>query len=354
MMMRSHLRIWLPAAILATSGAFSEVRGQAYCALRDPIGTIQQLAPDASGRRSIVEVVGAEARKSVSEKLPFTLHFNELGKHTLYVVLKDGLPDGLVHARSEKGRWGLVEIVWYFDLDLRIRGFRFQRCRDSNRGELESDAFVGQLRGKQFPELRRLLTEDGGDLTGGGLRVSADAAPLAVTCLRSALKTIVVTEEVWAKHIPVLRESAKVGARQDSPQIPEPSAPPGRALAPVKDLYNKGVMQLLGALHQEKEWIINRSTTRAERIINPQGEASGMMVTTQCTAVETIVSISWLIGPDGRIRSVTILDKWPADDIQEAFSGMEGLSLGALKECSTAGELAAAEVLAISQIHLGV
>ena len=97
------------------------VHGQAYCALRDPVSTIQEFAPGSSGHRSIVETVSGSARAKVSEKLPFTIHFNELGKHTLYVVLKDGRPDGLVHARSEKGKWGLVEIVWFFDLDLNVQ-----------------------------------------------------------------------------------------------------------------------------------------------------------------------------------------------------------------------------------------
>jgi hypothetical protein len=61
----------------------------AYCSLRDPLVAIQTLYPDATQHRSIVRPVDEKVRTIVAERLPFTLHFNEIGKHTLYLVMND-------------------------------------------------------------------------------------------------------------------------------------------------------------------------------------------------------------------------------------------------------------------------
>ena len=79
------------------------VSAQAYCGLRDPVRNIYRIYPEADAYRSIVRSVDKRTRTLVSERLPFTLHFNELAKHTVYVAVKETLPVGLVHVRSEKG-----------------------------------------------------------------------------------------------------------------------------------------------------------------------------------------------------------------------------------------------------------
>ena len=61
------------------------LNAQAFCALRDPLSMIQTLVPEASGHRSITRIVDNDARETISRALPFTIHYNELGKHTLYV-----------------------------------------------------------------------------------------------------------------------------------------------------------------------------------------------------------------------------------------------------------------------------
>ncbi len=107
----------------------SIVSANAYCSLRDPMAAIHHLYPQATDHQSIVKVVDKEARNAVSEQLPFTLHFNELGKHTLYVALDDKTPTGLIHARSELSDWGIVEIAWALNFDLSVHNFYIQRCR---------------------------------------------------------------------------------------------------------------------------------------------------------------------------------------------------------------------------------
>lgn len=186
------------------------VTAQAFCALRDPVSSIQQFEPGSTGHRSITEMVRGSARKEIGKALPFSLHLNELGKHTLYVVMKDDVATGLVHARSEKGKWGLAEIVWYLDPDLRVKSFQFQRCRDRSRKRIESEAFLRQIRGKSFSELRAMLDESGTKMARDGIHVSAKEQPLAVTTLRSALKTIMVTKIVWKDHLVDLNNHRKV------------------------------------------------------------------------------------------------------------------------------------------------
>ena len=179
------------AAILSLAVlSIAEASAQAYCALRDPVGAIKKLNPEATGHRSIVRTIKGDDRREVGEKLPFTLHFNELGKHTLYALVKGDTPVGIIHSRSEKGRWGMVEIVWHLDLDLKVQGFEFQRCRDRASKTIGRNTFVRQIRGKGFDELKALLSPDCKSLAPGGITVPGNAADLAVVTLRSALKTI--------------------------------------------------------------------------------------------------------------------------------------------------------------------
>lgn len=173
----------------------------AYCALRDPVLAMQIFYPGFSSYRSHLGIVGQNLRHILDERLPYPLHFNEFGKHTLYVAYDGDQAIGLVHARTEKGDWGLDELVWSFNLDLTVRDFRFQRSRSRWKAELQKPAFKEMLRGKGFAELLQLLNSDGSMLAQHHSGLPHDAEKLAATVVRSALKTIVVTEYVWSRLI---------------------------------------------------------------------------------------------------------------------------------------------------------
>ncbi|MEM7388124.1 MAG: hypothetical protein AAF514_24585 [Verrucomicrobiota bacterium] len=98
---------------------------------------------------------------------------------------------------------------------------RFQRCRERARKKIEADAFLNQIRGKGFSELRSMLNESASKLVPGNLKVASGEQALAVTTLRSALKTILVTEIVWDAHLNELKKKAE-GA--DGPNMKEPAA----------------------------------------------------------------------------------------------------------------------------------
>ena len=175
-----------------------ESLGQAYCALRDPVRSIQSLFPGKPANyRSVVRQIDREHVLNIAQQLQFPLHHNEMGKHTLYLVSQGGNPKGYVHARSEKGKWGLVEVVWAFDLDLNVVGFEIQRCRDRERTSLETDSFLRAIQGKGFPELRKLVNQDGTSLSAPIPGLAPEAEFLAATVIRSGLKALAATDEVW-------------------------------------------------------------------------------------------------------------------------------------------------------------
>ncbi len=179
--------------------------GQAYCSLREPVNAMQASFPDFAHYRSIVREVDATDRANILETLPFTIHENELGTHTLYMVFADNDElMGIVHVRTERSRWGLTEIAWTFNSDFEIVGMHFQRSRDRYRKYIESEAFQKEIRGKNFDELRTLLTKNGEAINEAVLVIPSEGQELALNVIRSALKTISATQSVWHDSLPVV------------------------------------------------------------------------------------------------------------------------------------------------------
>lgn len=192
---------WFFTAALAFGGltyvpVTAAAQTMAFCALRDPVIQIYQLFPEADGYRSLVRTIGEDTRQTVVDALPFGLHFNELGFHTVYQAIVDSRPVGLVHARSEVGPWGLMEVVWAFDADLSIRGFKFQRLRGTmSREELERE-LAPILGGLDQRALEDLVAQ------GEDFRASTPEATEVLDLLvRSALKAIAVTRAGWAPEV---------------------------------------------------------------------------------------------------------------------------------------------------------
>ena len=182
---------------------------QAFCALRDPVRTIYDLYPAASSYRSIVATVGEQARSEIASRLGMALHHAELGRHTLYVVVNGDRPIGLVHVRAEITQWGLAEIAWALDFDLRVVDFRIQRARSASRETLGAEAFRSQLRGKTAAALAAMLAPGASGLTIPGVQLSADDEVLAHAIVTSGLMAIAASQSVWGQDIGRLRASAR-------------------------------------------------------------------------------------------------------------------------------------------------
>jgi len=175
---------------------------EAYCSLRDPVAQISQLYPNKTNQLSIVKIVDDNTRSQVKRALPSNdLHFSELGKHTLYVAMNGTQALGYVHVRSEQSEWGLVEIVWSLDKNLRIKDFIFQRCRSPKKNIINNQSFKKMFIGKSYQELKALLSSDGTTANNTLLAHAQSAPKLASVVLRCALKTLLITEKLWGEEL---------------------------------------------------------------------------------------------------------------------------------------------------------
>ncbi len=329
-----HLIFSLAAltAVVSTAAAQSE----AFCALRDPVRQIYLIYPGADAHRSIVRSVGPKARHEVASQLPFGLHFNELGKHTLYVAAKSGRPMGLIHVRSEVGRWGLMEIAWALDLDLRVRDFTFQRCRSRQRKKLSTKAFRANLIGKNLSELGALLTKSG--KSSSALKAPRGTEGLAAALVRSAMKTIVVTESVWKADLRILRLLDQ-GLR---------GFEGGASVQPVKQVYTQDVLHELRDRLAGNGSVFDRATVAVLRVINKDKKQIGIVVRTDWLVGAKKTVILWRIDMSGKLLAINAAG---AETLPSEFKALKGRALGSFEDCASPTELAAVEVLTLSELH---
>ncbi len=207
--MRKYLLIQLSIVSCLLTAISTASAGSPFCALRDPSHQLYEMFPEATAFRSVVQMVDEDVRERASESLPFTIHNRELGEHTLYVPVKDATPLGFLHVRTEASPWGLVEIAWALDAALQVRDFRFQRCRGSACQAVSSAEFRARLRGRGVDQLRQLLDAEG-KLRPGGLLGTKDGTALHAAVVRSAIKTIFVTQSSWESEVASVQRSLEI------------------------------------------------------------------------------------------------------------------------------------------------
>ena len=339
--MRNPSKLILAAVLLCGITSSNLALAQAFCALRDPVGSIYGFFPDADHYRSIVRVVGNPARDAIRTVLPLDLHFNELGKHTIYIAMQEDRPLGIVHARSESDRWGLTEIVWALDLELRVLDFSFQRCRNSARAELERPVFRSRLRGKSFPELQSYLSEDAQQLRSDGFELSSAAADLALRVLHSALKTIVVTEAVWESDLHSLRADAMLAKHFSE----------ARSADTVPVPYTDGVLDDLVAARMTDESGIERTKLKMSRIATAENGTAAYLVDTPWRSGETQARLQLLIGRDGSVLDAAASGLAGATVMPNGVRNLVGFNPTNAEQCSNALELSALELSILARGH---
>ncbi len=347
--------LFIALLVLTVSLAHYEIAfGQAFCALRDPTTRIYELYPQASSYRSLVQTVDEAARQHVADKLPFTIHFNELGRHTLYLPVDEQRPLGLVHARSETGAWGLTEIVWSLSPDLTVRNFAFQRCRSRKRTAVETAAFQEQLVGKNFRQLKQLLNADGNSLATGKLQIAEDAQELAVSVVRSALKTIAVTEFAWHRELKVIQPLHQIYT----------SFPKANQIQQINSPYNSQVLEALNA--EFSNGGENKSTSAIQRsevkLFRASGtsndpdnvdQMSGYVAYVPWKMLQMEIDLWWHLSADGTVVDVRAQGGWPDQETKNAFATVKGLSVDKLEQCSSAAQIAGAEIILLVQHNSG-
>ena len=306
--MRPLLYIVLPlsVALWCTDAA----SGQAYCALRDPVTGIFKVMPDATSYRSITRTVGAEHRQRIAQRLPFTLHFNELGRHTLYVGFKDQVPMGILNVRSERGRYGLVEVGWHLDLGYRVSNVFFQRCRDDD-ARRAIDSLRDRIIGASFNDLLELD--------------SSDLLPEERMLVRSGLKAIAVTYDAWYDALLPYQVSglSKTIFGQDAMVEPR---------------------QLDRSMFADNARL-DQDHAAAWTVRGPGGELRGALVRLDWTLSKHPVDLWWAINADGTLRTLVRSTGEPDETTIMLFDQLEGMNRQWLETCATAGGVVAGHVL---------
>ena len=330
--------LWLALAAAASSNAWA----QAYCALRDPVRQVYEMYPGANSYRSIVRTVGEQHRSIIAERLPFTMHFTELGRHTLYAALKDNRPIGLVHVRSERGQWGLVEIAWATDLDMRIVDFRFQRCRERAKNLLDTDEFRAQLIGKGADDLVAMLSSDYRGVN-TSLRVPAGAEKLAAVVVRCGAKTLAANDVVWGEDLAGLRYLDRGLAAFAG----------GESVQRVADPYPSGVLTAIKAALQGAATSIDRKDVVALRVRGANGSLLGTVVRTSCDINGRRWSKWWSVDARNTISGIESVGPWPDEETKSAFTALVGAEKSETASCANGAMILATEVLILASHKTG-
>ena len=179
--------------------------------LDDPQRSVFRAFPAANAYRVIVRDVDAAARKLVEDRLPFRVHYDELGAHSLYVAMRDARPVGMIYVQYEEGTSGLAAVEWAISFDMRVQSFHFQRMRSASRASLVRSPFVRLLNGCSAAQLVSMLDENG-QLRDGTRGVTGGTEQLAGAVVRSGVKTFALLGSVWRADVAVLHDQS-VGMR---------------------------------------------------------------------------------------------------------------------------------------------
>ena len=337
-MLKTNSRVLRPllAALLLCSapGEAAAQAGTAFCALRDPGREIRLLAPDYERYSSVVRTIATESRAKILEEVPFSIHFDELGQHTLYAVRGEEDFIGYVHVRSESFKWGLVRIAWLMNTNLEITSYRFQRCRSPWRSELESPAVSERIIGKTIGELTGMLSPDGSRLRPEAAPVPESARDLMAVLVRSAIKTRVVTGIVWA------REVGKIKAESLAREL----FGGGMRLSQDLGLYDEHAQVALTQRGLAKSIGFDRSRVFRWRVVDQAGAPTGSVFCAPWSAGGERAMLCWVLTAEGQILAVEDVQRSLESSTSKLFQKLIGRQFGGEEECKTACELAALEI----------
>lgn len=340
--MRAAPPRWILTALLLclTAGELAAQRSEAFCALRDPDREIRLLSPDYERHISLVRTITRDSRAKILDEVPFPIHFDELGQHTLYVVLSNKREVlGYVHVRSESFSWGLVRIAWMMDTDLNITSYRFQRCRSPQRAELESAATSEQIIGKSPKELSALLSPEGDELREGAVRVSDEAMELMHVMIRSAIKTRAVTEIVWEREVGSVKATALAMKHLSGHE----------RMNEVKDLYDQRDRDTLAASGLGESIGFDRAAVLSWNAQKKDEDRAGAVFRTPWSAGDMRAKLWWVLSAEGEILAVEDPERSLEPGSMQRFKGLIGRTFKSSDQCSSASELAALEVSLLLQ-----
>lgn len=264
--------------------------------------------PEADAYSSIVRDVKQEAREAIERRMPFKLHFQELGQHTLLVAFRGRKPIGLVYLRSEESQWGLTEIAWSLSLDLRVLGFEVVRGRGPHFAALAGSAFPRLLAGRDFDGVVELVAKGEAGLAAV---VPEAARPLAVTILRSSAKALVVTGTVWPEEVAKLHDQAI-----------------GYEVFPGASRFTRrtGAFSVEGATGDQ------RADVKAIHAYDAGGALLGSVLRTETGAGDARIVVRWVVDRAQVVVQARLLRPEQNRELRAACTQLEGSPLGAPRD----------------------
>lgn len=248
--------------------------------LSNPQRSVFVAFPAADSYQVIARTVNADARRRIESSLPFRVHFDELGSHSLYVAYRGRQPVGMIYVQREESAFGLAAVEWAFTTNLRVAGFQFQYVRSRYRQAIERSEFVRNLKGKGSRELAAMLDADG-NLRRVAAGLDKNAQGLATTITRSGLKSLAVLETVWANDTKRLHDLA-IGLRAF------PTA--------------KKVQRVWPSLRTSESDQKADVVALAVRALDSRNQAIGIALLLQTTIDKEQYVVRWIISRDGCLR----------------------------------------------------
>lgn len=329
---------------LATAAALTDsptARG-ANCALRNPDRQIYEIFPDATSYRSMVANVDERLKPAIEAALGSEINFNDLAKHTIFIVLKNDVPIGFIHPRSEIGVHGTVELVWAMDLDLKIRDFRVQRCREKHAEVIAGESFRGALIGRDHRRMQEFLHDANKRVNTAKLPIASDAEPIVHAALLCGAKTLIITEVAFGEELSPLRLLGNAHR----------FFPAASKVTRLNALLNEASREA-AASHLGQAVTRVSGDSVAARAFDPQDRPLGTVVRCQCAGLPAKAEFWVAVTSDGLLNGLVIVgDPGRADPT--ALSSLHGKRLADLQAITAADDAAgrcAMEVLAILAGH---
>lgn len=326
--------------LLMASASFAPpAHTAAFCALRDPTATIYELFPEADNYRSSVRTVGRNARAAVIDELPFTLHFNELGRHTLYIALENEQVAGFVHSRSEQGEWGITEYVWAMTPDGKIEDVRVQRSRDPFVRDMSVKAMSALVAGKSLTQLKQDYFK-------------FMSKPLEKSLLASAMKTLVITGAVWGDELEAVNTQVSETPTTEDPKsldIARLFNPTANSIKRISTLYAPTIQENLKLAGLRESPAFERIKNVGYLVRDNKDSATAVLIRTPFSLAEPKRFLWWYVDYEGNIMGV--VDEYTMQQDSD-FDSIVGASPLNIRHCSTLADLAALEITTLSRHYL--
>lgn len=331
-------RIAMITACFALWASAVETAEAANCALRNPDRQIYEIFPTATNYRSVVSQVGIQLRPTIEKCLGGKLAFGDLGKHTVYIVFRDSVPLGFIHARSELGVHGSVELVWAMDLDMRIKDFRVQRSREKHTDTLRTEAFRRHLVGMNAQQLQSLMS-DAKEVGAAAIAVPTEAQSIALLAVLSGSKTLIITNLAFRKATVQSRLLGHIHT----------AFPQTHKVTKIKEPINDKALAIMEQRIGSSERLIDPDSFTVLRSLAESGATLGALALLLPPAGSSDPEQWWKISNDGRILRVWMIGR-TSNAGRIELDGFAGKNIGDVaKLANETGEVTAkyaVEVLA--------